>query len=316
MKEKIEISHLSPEFINLFKDVFDDKIITKCLEKNAIIAGGFARKIAHMFFNICKEKNSVILPKKRVIDYFKMGGDIDIFTSSEEKLKEIEDVIFVDEDSNVVEHPEERSFFGSPFSLNFLPDQHIFSRTSSSIPEQKIYHTIQIVNKFFFKDVKECFKSFDFNNCKYAISKDETGYKLYYSNLALKDDVNGLLNICHTNSPFLGNRIYKYTYKHSLKVNDSENNRVLLKEYCLKILTKNWDKIYKFYSENSFFEYSIKNLNKASNLSTDTLSLFIGKLNQSISFMIPQGYGYYVENSIVDWASNEIQKANKLNTCK
>ena len=32
--------------------------------------------------------------------------------------------------------------------------------------------------------------------------------------------------------------------------------------------------------------------------------------------MIPQGYGYYIENSIVDWASNEIQKANKLDTCK
>jgi len=316
MKEKIKSARLPPEFMCLFNDVFNDKIISNCLENNAIIAGGFARKIAHMFFNICKEKNNVVLPYQRVVEYFKLGGDIDVFTASKENLEVIEDIIFDKKNCNDVQHPEGRSFFGSQFSLNFLPDQHLFHRTSNTIPEQKIFHTIQIVNKFFFKDINECFKSFDFNNCKYAINKDAEGYKLYYSTLAVEDDVKGLLNICHTNSPFLGNRIYKYSYKHDLKVNDSENNRELLKEFCLKLLTKSWDKMYKLYSEKTFLEYSVKNLNKANSLSADSLSLFIGKINQHINIMIPQGYGYYISNEIVDWATNEINRLNKDNTCK
>ena len=51
MKEVIEAKRLSKEFINLFHPVFKDKIIDVCLENDAWIAGGFARKIAHMYFN-------------------------------------------------------------------------------------------------------------------------------------------------------------------------------------------------------------------------------------------------------------------------
>ena len=309
MKEVIEAKRLSDNFINLFQPVFKDKIIDICLENNSWIAGGFARKIAHIYFNLCQEKDSLSTPYKSVVEYFKTGGDIDLFTTTKENLTLIENIILDEKDKNEVKSEFNKSYFTSPFALNFLPDNYRyyaephFKNESAS----KIFHNIQVVNKFFFKNIKECFGSFDFNNCKYAIKKHKSGYVLYYSNLALEDDKNSLLNICHTNSPFLGNRIWKYCYKHRLKVADNQNNKELLKEFCLKLLTKSWHEKFKFYSEKTFLEYTAKNLHRAKTMNVEDLSLFIGKINQNINIMIPQGYGYYIVNEIVDWASHEIQ---------
>ena len=312
MKEVIEAKRLSEEFMNLFNPVFKDKIIDVCLENNAWIAGGFARKIAHMYFNICEDKGNPVLPYQRIVDYFRSGGDIDIFTTSRENLDHIENIVLDQKDKNEVKKDFKKSYYSSPFALNFLPDQDSFIYSQL---KARVFHSIQIVNKFFFNNVKECFNSFDFTNCKYAIRKHKGGYTLYYSNLALEDDKKGLLNICHTNSPFLGNRIYKYCWKHSLKVADNQNNKVMLKDFCLKLITKSWDKKFKFYSENTFLEYSAKNLHKAKTMSVEDLSLFIGKINHNINIMIPQGYGYYIANEIVDWATNEIQFISNENAC-
>ena len=308
MKETVEAQILSEEFINLFHPVFKDKVIDTCLENNAWIAGGFARKIAHMYFDICKSKDhdESLLPYQRIINYFRHGGDIDIFTTSKENLSQIEDIILDKNDKNEVKKDFKKSYYSSPFALNFLPEQESFIYSQL---KGRIFHNIQVVNKFFFKNIKECFSSFDFNNCKYAIRKQGGGYTLYYSNLALEDDKKGMLNICHTNSPFLGNRIYKYCWKHSLKVADNQKNKEMLKQFCLKLLTKSWNEKFKFYSENTFLEYSAKNLHKAKSLSLEDLSLFIGKINHNINIMIPQGYGYYIANEIVDWATHEIQNS-------
>ena len=310
MKEVIKAQRLSEEFINLFHPVFKDKIVDVCLENNAWIAGGFARKIAHLYFDIRQSMTDAsVLPYQNIINYFRQGGDIDIFTTSKENLNQIEDIVLDQKNKNEVKKDFKKSYYSSPFALNFLPEQ------DSWWMKGRIFHSIQIVNKFFFKNVKECFKSFDFTNCKYALRKHKNGYTLYYSNLALEDDKKGLLNICHTNSPFLGNRIYKYCWKHSLEVADNENNKEMLKDFCLKLLTKSWDKKFKFYSENTFLEYSAKNLHKAKTMSVEDLSLFIGKINHNINIMIPQGYGYYIANEIVDWATNEIQFISNKNAC-
>ena len=316
MKEVIKVKRLSEDFINLFQPVFKDKIIDVCLDNNAWIAGGFARKIAHIYFNINEDKGNPELPYQRIVNYFKQGGDIDIFTTTRENLDQIEDIVLDQNDKNEVKKNFNKSYYSSPFALNFLPEQYIVTKNLYSGSKGRIFHSIQIVNKFFFETIKECFDSFDFTNCKYAIRKHEDEYMLYYSNLALEDDKKCLLNICHTNSPFLGNRIYKYCWKNNLEVADTQNNKEMLKSFCLKLLTKNWDVKFKFYSENTFLEYSAKNLHKAKTMSVEDLSLFIGKINQNINIMIPQGYGYYIANEIVDWATNEIQFISNKDTCK
>ena len=89
----------------------------------------------------------------------------------------------------------------------------------------------------------------------------------------------------------------------------------MLKDFCLKLLTKSWDKKFKFYSENTFLEYSAKNLHKAKTMSVEDLSLFIGKINHNVNIMIPQGYGYFIANELVDWATNEIQFISNKNAC-
>ena len=309
MKEVIEAKRLSDEFVNLFHLIFNDKVIDVCLENDAWIAGGFARKIAHMYFDVQQSMTGAgVLPYQNIVNYFKHGGDIDIFTTSKENLDRIENIILDHSDKNEVKSEFKKSYYTSPFALNFLPEADIGLNQQGYLRQRgKLFHNIQIVNKFFFKNVKECFNSFDFTNCKYALRKHKNGYTLYYSNLALEDDKKGLLNICHTDSPFLGNRIYKYCWKHSLQVADNQNNKEMLKDFCLKLLTKNWDKKFKFYSENTFLEYSAKNLHKATNMSVEDLSLFIGKINHNVNIMIPQGYGYYIANEIVDWATHEIQ---------
>ena len=309
MKEVIKAKRLSDEFINLFRPVFDDKVIDVCLESDAWIAGGFARKIAHMYFDIHQSmSDNGVLPYQNIVNYFKHGGDIDIFTTSRENLDHIENIILDPSCKNEVKNEYRKSYYASPFALNFLPEAEFsFNQHGYLNQRGKVFHTVQIVNKFFFKNVKECFNSFDFTNCKYALRKQKNGYTLYYSNIALEDDKKGLLNICHTNSPFLGNRIYKYCWKHLLQVADNQNNKEMLKDFCLKLITKTWDKKFKFYSENTFLEYSAKNLHKAKTMSLEDLSLFIGKINHNINIMIPQGYGYYIANEIVDWATHEIQ---------
>ena len=270
-----------------------------------------------MYFDICQDKSNPTLPYQNVVNYFKHGGDIDIFTTNRENLDLIENIILDQKDKNEVKKDFKKSYYSSPFALNFLPEPDIGLNHQGYLRQRgKLFHSIQIVNKFFFNNVKECFSSFDFTNCKYALRKNKNGYTLYYSNLALEDDKKGLLNICHTNSPFLGNRIYKYCWKHSLQVADNKNNKEMLRDFCLKLLTKSWDQKFKFYSENTFLEYSAKNLHKAANMSVEDLSLFIGKINHNVNIMIPQGYGYYIANEIVDWATNEIQFISNENACK
>lgn len=311
MKEVIEAKRLSPEFINLFHPVFNDKIIDVCLDNEGWIAGGFARKIAHMYFGVCKKPSEHVLPYRNLLEYFRYGGDIDIFTTSRKNLDHIESIVLDVTNKSEVKKSFKKSYYESPFALNFLPTQEFSLRL-----KEKLFHSVQIVNKFFFKNVKECFDSFDISNCKYAIRKQNNVYTLYYSNLALEDDTKGLLNICHTDSPFLGNRIYKYCYRHNLKVADNQNNKEMLREFCLKLLTKSWDEKFEFYSEDSFLEYTAKNLRRAESMPIENLSLFIGKINHDLNVMIPQGYGYYIANEIVDWASHEIQNMNQSNTCK
>ena len=81
-KMKFDTIEIDDRFIEEVKvwSKESSQVIEHCLSNNIWIAGGFARKIAHMYFNINEDKDNLELPYQRIVNYFKQGGDIDIFT--------------------------------------------------------------------------------------------------------------------------------------------------------------------------------------------------------------------------------------------
>lgn len=309
MKSNIIKKEISKEFIleNNLNLVLEDKFINMCLDNNAWIAGGFARKVANLLFKIgpsISEEENLFSP---IVNYLIKGGDVDVFTTCKENLDKIE--------NKFSKGDFKKDVYASPFAVNLTPE--INPNNIFEIYESKKNHTrftIQMINKFFFKNIKDCFDSFDIINCKYAIEKIKNKHYLVYEEKAVKDDIKGVINICHTNSPFLGNRIYKYCLKHDLKLDNSEANLKMLRDFLFKILVNDWPKMFKFYNEKNFSSLTVKNIHKIKKLSVNDLTLFIGKFNHYIHTKVPDAYGYYINTEIVDWASKEIQDRSKLNS--
>ena len=288
--------------------IFNDFIIKTSLDNGLFIAGGFAREVCHAHFNLNNEVS--INNNTRIIDYLieeNSSGDIDLFSSSDKvcnKLtKNIEEYI-----KNLDRFSYVRSY-QTEFACNYQADR------------MSIFHNkeikVQIVNKFFFENVKECFDSFDVVNCKYALKKEDGNYIVYYDTKALEGDRKKLLMLNSSKSPFTISRIVKYLRYRSLNrlSEDKKTQRIFL-ECLYKSIENNWPSYYNVNVE--MLKLNIKNLHKTISLKPEQLSMFIGFIKEQVvsnQIKVPcsSGYGVYITNTYkdIDWAVK-----NLIHACK
>ena len=304
---------LSKKFTKMYYKIFDDFVLNSCLENGAWIAGGFARKVALIYNRIDNDYNNYQTnPLESMIKYFnKDFGDIDIFVESNEMLNNICNKIGLHSPdgktyNNIIqsEYSNLKRVFVSPFALNI----HSYGSHSMWYTQDLKDFPIQIVNKFMFKSIEDCFKSFDIKNCMYAISKENDQYILHYNKDTLELDRLKKASINHSNSPYLANRLYKYLSQKGLKIVESEKNQSLLREYYFKIVSNEWPEVYNLRDVDAFSKCSMQNISKVIKMSANDLSIFLGKYTE-ITFKRKanlNGYGFYLTAHENDWALNKI----------
>lgn len=299
--------HINEILISLFKEInFID-----VFRNNAWMAGGFPRLIGS-----CNFKLNNIDPLKAITDYFfKNNGDIDIFTISKENFDNCSYEIINGRCKSNLNRNLNTSFY-----QNIDGYTNIFSKTfwfdwfnntkeyNQNINKQIV--RIQLVNKFFYNTIEDNLNSFDFTNCKYAISLKENSFYIHYDKDALRFDKEKKLNIAHCNSPLLAKRIIKYIKNKDLELYKSKRNSEILKEYYCKLITNNWEKVFVDNMPNTNFGLESLGINKLERLidmPQEDLVLFIGKLSIPALEKISHGYGHYYE--VIgehDWATKLI----------
>ncbi len=313
-------NHIQYVLFNLFKtiDIYD------YLKEDAWIAGGFPRIIS-------KELNSNV-PRtlEKVYKYFYNMGDIDVFSSNKDKVEDITNIISskvkrIREEimsdgfyiSRVSEAIKDINSFELPFtfnyeknlnSLNKICEKNKVKYVDEALKENLEFSVIQtqFVNKFIFKDIKECFDNFDFSNSKLAISFKNDEYYLHYTDLAEFYNSRSLLNIEKVESPYLSSRIAKYTSKYMFDIDDNKNFRNQIKDYLYKILQGKWPDIY-----HGAFDMSsaVKNLHSSIKLDSNDLCLFLGMFTHMNRIRSNSGYGFMRNKIIeVDWATYEMSR--------
>ena len=310
---------------NLITDLFDSLDIKNLLDEDVWIAGGFARIISNNF------KNNISLASKELYDYFYRNGDIDIFSSNidivneyaknlkdiaeENRIKRISKLIdwsSLDQKETFIEN----NFYENIFSFNYEKSLDVYKnyclKFNTQFNEDDYYRyssiKVQLVNKFLFKNIKECFDNFDLSNSKFAVKKENNKYFLYYTNKAEFYCKNNVLNIERISSPYLTNRICKYVKKYKFNINNTKYFRKCIEEYLYKIILDDWNDCFK---DTFAAERIVKSLHETVPLNDKELCLFIGKFNHIYILKKPVSSKYGMSFSRnVDWATHQIGISN------
>ena len=313
-------NHIQYVLSNLFKtiDVYD------YLKEDAWIAGGFPRIVS-------KELNSnVTQTLEKVYRYFYNMGDIDIFSSNKDKVNDITNTIsdrvksiretimsdgfYISQvreslfDVNSYELPFTFNYERSLNSLNKICKKNKVKYVEEAVKENLEFSVIQtqFVNKFIFKNVKECFDNFDFSNSKLAISFKNGEYYLHYTDLAEFFNSRNLLNIEKVESPYLSSRITKYTRKYMFDLDDNKKFRSHIKDYLYKVLQGKWPDVY---HGNFDISTAVKNLHTNITLESKDLCLFLGMFTHMNRVNYRSGYGIFNNKIVqVDWATHEMSR--------
>jgi len=306
----IKTTALPESIINELPEIFSSKVFELCLKKGMWISGGFARKIGHLCLGLDKQS-----PVDSVIKYFgSMHTDIDFYSSNIEAVKSV--CNFNNPHDSQIEYDVRSVFYKTPFASNVDLEFRKLERVNRSFG----YIPIQLVTKFLFKDVTECFDSTDITNCKYAITKEDDKYQLHFDSKALDYDLKKELHISHTKSPYTISRIRKYIKDSNRGINSlskDEETTSRFHELLYKVVENKWPEVYNMQTAD-FVLTSLKNLSAVHDLTNFELSLFIGKLTESICTSTKElknnsGYGVFI-NYIYeerDWASNVINSRVK-----
>jgi|13_taG_2_1085334.scaffolds.fasta_scaffold01762_16 hypothetical protein len=291
--------------IDIINKVLNNRYILHSLNKGLWIAGGFARQVGHhLFFTDKNIKDS----NESIYSYFyNRKGDIDLFGDSEENILKVArecENLKCDCDLFCMHHVS-----SSNFSLNLEDDKALKNYKEN----QSLSLKIQFVDKFTFKNISECFESFDMDNCKYAIVKEKDNFYLYYDNKAIEADALKTLEINHTDSPLLGSRIYKYLTKDNIvnKLSDSTKSKSNFKEYLFKCLTSSWDNNFTFFDSEAFIINTLNKLDNVHKLDPVDIAMFLGKLQTTrIIENTNSDYGVFADIVVVDWATDKLSKCN------
>ena len=222
--------------------------------------------------------------------FFNIRGDIDVFAS---KRSDVGD-FFLDKNTEFT------SIHSSPFAINMLNSHDLLTN-------------VQIVNSFFYNTYEDCLDAFDFTNCKYLLYKRKDKYMMLKDKRADFFTKERLLNIDICASPLLSHRIVKYFNKHKIQhLSDTKETKASIDNYLFKVLADDWDsKFTPMGNLNEIADVYIKKMHNKIKLSSDQLSILIGKFSLSIYAKKQNigSYGVYFKHvGETDWASKQIQK--------
>ena len=208
------------------------------------IAGGFPRRIAHYFMLDAPAETE---------DYFRNGGDVDIFVSP-----------------------------GIPLEDLWKGQNQILERSMAGFAKETMLggFKIQIVTheKLRYETVEECLNSFDIHNSMYAITKENDQWKIYWSLEAVEADKKKEVKIHRVDSPLLGSRIIKYIWQRGCSSGVSEDSKKILPSWFLNILCENWNEASIPISKTSFQPASIiSKMIKEGLVRKEDVALFLGK---------------------------------------
>jgi hypothetical protein len=239
---------LSDVFKDLDSFIIKNKDLIYFFENSAVmqlafnsggwIAGGFPREI----FNLERPSSSLEVDKIDFAqvqeNYLSRGGDIDFFFKDEQTAIELQ------ENEQI-----KKSFFAGPF--NFALTGYEFETQTASKKLEYITVCVQLVNKFFYNNIEETFRGFDFYNSCYAIHKVKEEYVLTYLKKAVELDQVNTLKINHVNSPYTISRIVKYMKRKNIdKIEDESIQKIVDLVYKL-----GFDSFNEKYNHNNFKDF-------------------------------------------------------------
>ena len=274
---------------NQFYNIFDEV-------ENVWIAGGFARRIYEYFYSTPEKAITQDRIKNYIGRLYDQNVDIDFFYSNIKDLEATKNVL-----DKVIKF--KKGFrHSSPFADNYNILQEIGS------PQFVSSQRIQLINTFLFRSIDSCLDSFDFEVCKFALSKVNGIYRIYFTDQARKDNRHRKLNISKIGSPFLPSRIQKYSVKYKMSFMPNENNLSKIKDYCYKIVSSDWNINMSHVDNNQLFK-QVRTLHNYKTLSKEELSIMIGMFDDIVrkSTSVHDGSAYYYfEVTKIDWACKEL----------
>ena len=305
--------------INCFlEEFFKETSMSKLVSENCWIAGGFARLIG--LSNLGLLEYSI---DEEVFNYFfNKNGDVDIFTTSNKEFQKYSIDLLANSNRSINRMPTFQDSFVNSFSESFLFHKENIVSQKNKIKNRiryiqdhvgKVGIKIQLVNKFFYSSIRECFESFDFTNCKFALQYKDNRYVVYFDKDVVAFEKNKKLNLEHSRSPLLAKRIMKYIKK-GLEIDRSENNISVLKDFYYKVVTNSWDNVYLDNMDSYNFNpeaLGIVHLNNWIEMSKEDLLLFIGKISvpefERSNFHGSYGHSYTLVGH-KDWALDLINE--------
>lgn len=295
--EKVVLpEHASFTLDRFFKDImFDPEVLNF-----SWIAGGFSRFLYKQ--TLKNEENNITTKVKINHLYEKLSNyvnfaDIDVFSSTEKEVTNIQ--------SSFYEKHKDDDFYysNSLFSKNLnkfvVPKNEKSAFTGFDVK-------IQLVNKFFFSNIKECLSSFDITNCKFALSKESNNYVLTYHKKAKELEKHNLLHVANFDNIFLAQRLGKYMIKHDLSILKDDYFKENFNNYLYKILEDKCEYGLEKEEVDIIKERAVKSLHRNIKLSKNELILFLNMYSESQYER--QGYGIYSRRK-VDWAKKEIEES-------
>ena len=239
---------MSDVFKDLDSFIIKNKDLISFFDNNAVmqlafnsggwIAGGFPREI----FNLERPSSSLEVNKIDFIqvkeDYLNRDGDIDFF------FKDEQTVIALQEQELI-----KGGFFTGPFNFALTGYEIETQTVDNKVTTNTV--RVQLVNKFFYNNIEETFRGFDFYNSCYAIQKVKKEYVLTFLKKAVALDQVNTLKINHVNSPYTISRIVKYMKRKNInKIEDESIQKIVDLVYKL-----GFDSFSEKYNHNRFKDF-------------------------------------------------------------
>ena len=262
----------------LILDFFKNEVLRNAFEAGGWIAGGFARLVGKQILIPHKFDTQASNRKKLISHYFETRGDIDFFFRNEKDYTLAQTV---------------RAYHKSAFAHN------MWLNNSNGVLSIKV----QLVNKFFYDDIKTTFDSFDFLNSCYAIKKKNHKYFLVCDPCAVRADEQRELIIKHANSPYTLQRVVKYLNMRGLETISKRSNSILT-EILIRNAAVTFDSKYGS-AFKPFIEQTVKTIFALNIIKPENAIYFLGKFKK----IHAQKYGPVY---VTDWASSVIEESATL----
>jgi len=159
---------------------------------------------------------------------------------------------------------------------------------------------VQFVTAFTHSSVEKTFKSFDFYNCCYAITRRKGEYFVEYLPEAKELDAKKELGVKCSNSPYTLQRIVKYLSRKDLDKISKESDEIVY-DIIVRAASESFDKKFRYNVFKPYTQESLMQLFKIGVVKKEDLILFLGK------YSVVTNGDSYGPSIVEDWAMSELE---------